>query len=140
MNIPEGPRPREVRLFDMKEMEVVKAINKSLARAKDGLLKMIILTLPGEGIPEHLEVMDKDDETGIVIQALATGEVKGGYVKGLMRHKNDTARLSEVGIPLAGIQAIFLQYQETPKAIHRHKRMKRAYTAEQIAAATGMPV
>ncbi|MHB9075599.1 MAG: hypothetical protein ACYC6G_19005 [Desulfobaccales bacterium] len=140
MNIPEGLRPREIRLFDMEEMGVARAINKALARAKDGLLKMIILTLPGEGTPEHLEIIDKDEETGTVIQAWATGEAKGGYIKGLMRHKDDTARLSEVGIPLAGLQAIFLQYQEMPKAIHRHRRKKRAYTAEQIAAATGMTV
>lgn len=140
LEIPAGPRPREVRLFDMRERVVAKAIKKALARAKDGQLKMIIIALPGELIPEHVEIVWSDEAIGIQVHAWATGEVKGGYVKGLMRHKDDPVRFSEVGIPLAGVQAIFLQYQKTPKSIHRHRGKKRTYTAEEIAAATGMSV
>lgn len=113
-------KKREVILESLEEDMVAKEINKVLARARDRKVEMVMLTLPGE--------------------------VKGGCVTGVMRHKDDAARRFDVQIPLEGLQGIILHYREMPNTIHRHRSLKRTcvaertYTIEEIAAATGMSV
>lgn len=132
-------RLRQVKVKSLEEKEVARAIGKALARA-DGGVNMCIVTQPGAAIPEHLEVLGPVTGLGSYIEAWATGEVSQGRVTGLMCHKDDPRKQSEVDIPLGEIVSMHLAYMETPGAIHPKRLAKETYTSEEIAAALGVTV